>query len=163
MILTVVVVISCAKEKDKKQASPSTPTTVLQEEKEDVLIKELEKFDENYSEVLNSFYNSLNRVNSFVKNPDKNNKESILKELTSSAKRKKIKLSAHSTYKTSIDSLENIYNGFISLNEDLKNYLESEVWKENANRSEIYQIGEKAEKLSRQYEHTFNNLMKELD
>lgn len=174
MITCLVSLVACKQNNNKKKEKEATEIKTESKKKASTekqkdmveLNQELEDFDQNYSDFLKGFYQAINEVNAFSKEPkkEKAEKERILKNLSEAAntdQRIDIPKNLRNDYQRSVDTLQGIYSEFISLQDQLKNYVDSEVWKENK-RSQIYEFGEKAEILSRKYEHTYDRLSAKL-
>lgn len=168
VILCLVSLVACKQDKNKQKENKTIETesveksTVNKQKAIVELNQELDNFDQQYSVFLKGFYESINQVNAFTKGAEKDpaEKERILSDLSQLSKSDaqiEVPKNLRSEYQSSVDTLEGIYSEFTVLQEKLTDYVESEVWRENK-RSQIYEFGEKAEVLSRKYEHTFNQL-----
>lgn len=167
-ILCLVSLVACKQDKNKQKDNKTIETESVEkssankQEAIKELNQEVEDFDEQYSVFLKGFYESINQVNAFTKGAEKDptEKERILNNLSQLSKLNpeiEVPKNLKSEYQSSVDTLEGIYSEFTVLQEKLTDYVESEVWRDNK-RSQIYEFGEKAEVLSRKYEHTFNQL-----
>jgi|GEM_PF-2057432 len=167
-ILCLMSLVACKQDKNKQETKKVIETESVKKPAADnqkaisELNQELEDFDQQYSTFLKGFYQSINEVNAFTKDAVKDDdvKKRILKDLSQQTKSDQhinVPKNLKSEYQSSVDTLAGIYSEFRSLKEELKDYVESEVWRENK-RSQIYEFGEKAAVLSRKYEHTYNRL-----
>lgn len=158
---------SCQKNKSKSSESETTPVQV-DEKQQDVLVlkQELEIFDENYSDYVKKFYESLNKSNAFIKEGGK--EEELKKEImiNFSSKPENIKIEVPENlkmqYEEQVKSLENMFSNFIVFQEELKKYIGSDAWKKDE-RKTIYNLNAKAEEVTLEYDRYFSKLMDELN
>lgn len=147
---------SCGKNK-KDSTGKSTSTEMVSDHQKEVqqLQKNVDSFDQEYSEFVRNFYDNLNKLNKFIKEDGKDIDlmKGVLADFLEEKKHLEIKVpeGLQEDFQPVTQKMERIYHSFLDLQNQVQKYIETEEWTKD-NREFLYDINAKAEELTYEYE-----------